>query len=53
VGTLSAAFAFAFSFQIGLFETDEMHAVLVEAELETTYDAEGLIGRGLFVGRRP
>lgn len=38
--------------ELGLFETDEMCAAFVEAGLDVTYDAEGLMGRGLFVGRR-
>jgi hypothetical protein len=38
--------------ELGLFETAEVRSVLVEAGLDVTYDAEGLTGRGLFIGRR-
>jgi len=39
--------------ELGLFETDEMSAVFANLGLEVTYDAKGLIERGLFVARRP
>lgn len=39
--------------ELGLFETDEMRAVITDAGLEVAYDAEGLTGRGLFIGQRP
>jgi hypothetical protein len=39
--------------ELGLFEADEMRAALVEVGLQVSHDAEGLMGRGLFIGRRP
>ena len=38
--------------ELGLFETDELRAVLAGAGLEVTYDDHGLTGRGLFIGER-
>lgn len=38
--------------ELGLFETDELRSVLVEAGLEVTYDPHGLTGRGLFIAER-
>ena len=37
--------------ELGLFETDEMRAVFEEQGLAVAYDAEGLTGRGLFIGK--
>lgn len=38
--------------EMGLFETQEMVAVMEEENLTVEYDPEGLIGRGLFLGSR-
>lgn len=38
--------------QLAMFETEEMHEVLANAGLEVSYDAEGLMFRGLFIGCR-
>ena len=38
--------------ELGLFETDEMRTVMEEHGLDVTHDAEGLTGRGLFIGKR-
>jgi hypothetical protein len=37
---------------LGLFTSDEMTHVLTACGLEVTYDAAGLIGRGLFIGQQ-
>jgi SAM-dependent methyltransferase len=37
--------------EMGLFTTDEMHAALTAVGLEVTFDPQGLMGRGLFIGR--
>jgi ubiquinone/menaquinone biosynthesis C-methylase UbiE len=38
--------------ELGLFTTDEMLATLAAVSLEVTFDHKGLMGRGLFIGRR-
>jgi SAM-dependent methyltransferase len=38
--------------ELGLFGTGEVSTALSDAGLEVTYDPEGLIGRGLFIGQR-
>jgi len=38
--------------ELGLFEVSEMIAVMEEAGLTVNYDADGLTGRGLYIGRR-
>jgi len=53
IGTPEGTEHFVERHELGLFETGEMRAVLANLGLEVTYDAEGLIGRGLFVARRP
>jgi SAM-dependent methyltransferase len=53
IGTLEGTEHFVERHELGLFETEEVHGALIEAGLDVTYDAEGLTGRGLFIGRRP
>lgn len=36
--------------ELGLFERDEIEAAFRMAGLEVSYDADGLAGRGLYVG---
>ena len=52
VGTPEGTEHFVERHELGLFETDEMLAALSSVGLKVTYDAEGLTGRGLFIGRR-
>jgi ubiquinone/menaquinone biosynthesis C-methylase UbiE len=52
IGTLEGTEHFVERHELGLFETEEVLGVLTEAGLDVTYDAEGLTGRGLFIGRR-
>jgi SAM-dependent methyltransferase len=51
IGTPEGTEHFVERHELGLFETDEMQGALLDAGLEVIYDAEGLIGRGLFIGR--
>lgn len=37
--------------ELGLFETEEVRSVMEDEGLSVRYDVEGLMGRGLFVGR--
>lgn len=39
--------------ELGLFEQEEMRAALAQTGLQASYDAEGLTGRGLWIGRKP
>jgi ubiquinone/menaquinone biosynthesis C-methylase UbiE len=52
IGTLEGTEHFVERHELGLFETEEVRSVLTEAGLDVRYDAEGLTGRGLFIGRR-
>ena len=38
--------------ELGLFEVEETMAVMAEAGLTVDYDADGLTGRGLYIGRK-
>jgi hypothetical protein len=37
--------------ELGLFTRTEMHAAFEQASLRASYDAEGLTGRGLWIGQ--
>jgi hypothetical protein len=39
--------------ELGLFTRDEMTWAFEFSGMETRYDSEGLMGRGLYLGRRP
>jgi SAM-dependent methyltransferase len=52
IGTPEGTEHFVERHELGLFTTEEMHSALSGAGLEVVYDAEGLMGRGLFLGRR-
>ena len=53
IGTPAGTEHFVERHELGLFEIQEMSTAIAEAGLEVTYDAEGLTGRGLYVGLRP
>jgi SAM-dependent methyltransferase len=53
VGTPPGTEHFVEHHEMGLFTTDEMHAALAAVGLEVTFDPQGLMGRGLFIGRHP
>jgi SAM-dependent methyltransferase len=53
IGTVVGTQYFAERHELGLFTVDEMRAALENVGLEVDYDAEGLAGRGLYIGRRP
>ena len=52
IGTPEGTEHFVERHELGLFETQEMSAAFAAAGLEVTYDAEGLTGRGLYIGQR-
>jgi ubiquinone/menaquinone biosynthesis C-methylase UbiE len=39
--------------EMGIFTVEEMKAAFAAAGLEVDYDADGLMGRGLYIGRKP
>jgi SAM-dependent methyltransferase len=51
VGTLEGTEHFVEHHELGLFETHEMEVAFAKAGLEVSYDAKGITGRGLYVGR--
>ena len=52
VGTPEKAEHLVEHHELGLFEVEEMAAVMEEAGLAVEYDADGLTGRGLYIGRQ-
>lgn len=53
VGTPQGTEHFVERHELGLFETEEMQQVLIDAGLTVSYDSEGITGRGLFIGQKP
>jgi ubiquinone/menaquinone biosynthesis C-methylase UbiE len=53
IGTPEGTEHFVERHELGLFEGEEMQAAFTAVGLEVGYDAEGLTGRGLYIGRRP
>ena len=51
IGTPEGTEHFVERHEMGLFEQSEMAAAFEEAGLEVSYDKEGLMGRGLYIGR--
>jgi SAM-dependent methyltransferase len=52
IGTLEGTEHLVERHELGLFETEEMCAAFAAAGLDVTHDAEGLMGRGILIGRR-
>jgi ubiquinone/menaquinone biosynthesis C-methylase UbiE len=52
VGTLEKTEHIVEHHELGLFEVEEMIAVMDETGLTVNYDADGLTGRGLYIGRQ-
>lgn len=52
VGTPGGVEHFVERHELGLFEKEEMIDAFRAASLEVSYDPEGLMGRGLYIGRR-
>jgi SAM-dependent methyltransferase len=52
IGTPQGTEHFVERHELGLFTVEEMIAVIETAGLEVTYEPDGLMGRGLYVGRR-
>jgi len=50
IGTPDGIEHFVERHELGLFERKEMEAAFVAASLQVTFDEEGLIGRGLYIG---
>jgi hypothetical protein len=40
-------------FDIAMFTRDQLHDAMQSAGLEVFHDPEGLMGRGLYIGRAP
>jgi SAM-dependent methyltransferase len=53
IGTPEKTEHFVESHELGLFERQEMEASFSNAGLQVDYDEVGLIGRGLYLGRKP
>jgi SAM-dependent methyltransferase len=53
IGTTEGTEHFVEHHKLGLFTTDEMRAAFIDAGLDVQYDAQGLTGRGLYVGMLP
>ena len=51
IGTLEGTVHFVERHELGLFDKEEMHGAFAAAGLTATYNAEGLMGRGLYVAR--
>jgi len=52
IGTPEGTEHFVERHELGLFTIDEMKDAFAKAELQVTYEDGGLMGRGLYVGRR-
>jgi hypothetical protein len=50
VGTPEGVEHFTERHELGLFTDEEYRAAFTQADLVVSYDAEGLIGRGLYIG---
>jgi hypothetical protein len=53
IGTPQKTEHFVESHELGLFERGEMEAAFSDAGLQVAFHEEGLIGRGLYIARKP
>ena len=53
IGTPKGVEYFIERHELGLFTQEEMRTALAGVGLEVTYDEQGLMGRGLYIGSKP
>ena len=53
IGTPKETFHFVEHHEMGLYSEEEMTTAFETASLETTFDPEGITGRGIYIGVQP